>query len=140
MEVYVKEADRWIRQAEYDLKASLHCEEGGFFAASTFLAQQAAVKSLRSFLFLNNEDARETRSVADLIERAITYEEEFKKLASPCSRIDLYYKTSRFPDAIPGGIPAEVITVRDSKEAINCASEIIEIVEKNRKAFMPETM
>ena len=135
-----KEADRWLRQAEYDRKAAEWSERGEFFAPACFLAQQAAAKALRSFLFLHGEDALQSRSVADLIDRAITYDEGFKEIASSCARLDLYYKTTRFPDAIPGGIPAEVITIRDSKEAINCAAEIIELVEKGRKAYLPETL
>lgn len=140
MEVHIKEAARWLRQAEYDLKSADWSQQGGFFSSACFLAQQAAAKALRSYLFNQSEDAHETRSVADLIDRAITYDEEFKVAAVNSARMDLYYKTARFPDAIPGGIPAEVITERDSKEAINCAGVLIELVEKKRKSFIPETL
>ncbi|MFQ5465114.1 MAG: HEPN domain-containing protein [Thermodesulfobacteriota bacterium] len=141
MEIYYKEADRWLRQAEYDLKAADWNREGGFFAPACFWAQQSAAKALRSFLFINSEDARESRSVSDLLDRALTYEEEFKSIVNSSStNLDIYYKTSRFPDALPGGIPAEVITEREAKEAITKASEILSIVEKKRKGFLPETM
>jgi HEPN domain-containing protein len=138
MEQNHKEADRWFRQAEYDLQAAEWSEQGKFYAPACFLAQQSAAKSLRAFLFLHNEDARESRSVADLIDRAMTYEEGFKELVETSSRLDLYYKTSRFPDAIPGAIPAEVIQERDSKESIDCASKVLRLVEEKRKDLLPE--
>lgn len=140
MEVYFKEADRWLRQAEYDLKVAEWNLEGGFHAPACFWAQQSAAKALRSFLFLNSEDARESRSVSDLLDRVLTYEEEFKNAVSSSTNLDLYYKTARFPDALPGGIPAEVFTEREAVEAIRQASEIITIVERKRKGFLPETM
>ncbi len=140
MEVYQKESDRWLRQAEYDLRVAEWNLEGGFFAPACFWAQQSAAKALRSFLFLHSEDARESRSVSDLLDRALTYEENFKEVAGSSTKLDLFYKTSRFPDAIPGGIPAELFTKRDSTEAITQASEILAIVEKQRKGFLPESL
>ncbi|MEE8575566.1 MAG: HEPN domain-containing protein [Thermodesulfobacteriota bacterium] len=135
-----KEADRWLRQAEYDLKSADWSQQGSFFASACFLAQQAGAKALRAFLYMRKEDAHETRSVVDLLERAITYEERFKDILGQSSRLDLYYKTARFPDALPGSIPADVITERDSKEAINCSSDILSLVEETRKDYLPETL
>ena len=138
MAIYAKEADRWLRQAEYDLKASQWCQQGGFHGPACFWAQQAAAKALRAFLFINAEDTHETRSVVELLDRAMTYEEEFRSLVSGAGSLDLYYKTSRFPDAIPGGIPAEVIGVKDSQDAIRQAADILAVVEKKRKGYLPD--
>ncbi len=140
MEVLLKEADRWLRQAQYDLKVSQWNEEGGFHAPSCFWAQQSAAKALRAFLFLNKEDAMVTRSVSDLLDRAITYEEEFKKFVGSSTSLDLYYKSSRFPDALPGGIPAEVINGKDSRDAVRQATDILAVVEKARKDYLPDTL
>lgn len=140
MEIHAREADRWLRQAEADLEATKWNLEGAHHAPACFWAQQSAAKALRAFLFLHSEDARETRSVADLLDRAITYDERFKDLVAAVSRLDIYYKTARFPDALPGGIPAEVMTERDAKEALNYASNILEVVEEARKSYLPETL
>ncbi|GMR04799.1 MAG: HEPN domain-containing protein [Thermodesulfobacteriota bacterium] len=139
MEVLLKEADRWLRQAEYDLKVAEWNQQGGFHAPSCFWAQQAAAKALRGFLFLNKEDAMVTRSVADLLDRAITYEEEFKRFVGSSTSLDLYYKSSRFPDALPGGIPAEIISEKDSRDALRQATDILSVVEKARKDYLPDT-
>ncbi len=133
MDLHIKESERWLRQAEYDLKAAEWSLEGGFHGPACFQAQQSAAKSLRAFLFLMKEDAGQARSVVELLDRAITYEEGFKDFVGSSGRLDLYYKTSRFPDAIPGGIPAEVIGERDSREAIRLASDILSIAERKRK-------
>lgn len=139
MELFTKEASRWLRQAEYDLKAALWNQDGKFFAQACFCAQQAAAKSLRGFLFMSGEDAKETRSVVDLIDRAITYEEGFREFVGAGTSLDIYYKTSRFPDALPGGIPSEVISAKDSRDAIKQATDLIAIVERKRKASLPDT-
>ena len=140
MELLTRESDRWLRQAEYDLKAAEWNQQGGFHAPACFWAQQAAAKSLRAFLFMNREQTYETRSVVDLLDRAITYEEGFRDFVGTSTSLDLYYKTSRFPDAIPGGIPAEVVTAKDSRDAIRQAADIIAVVEKTRKGYLPDTL
>ncbi len=139
MELLSRESDRWLRQSEYDIKVADYNLEGGYFAVACFYAQQSAAKALRAFLFLNKEDAVLTRSVVDLLDRAITYEEDFKDLVEGCGRLDLYYKTARFPDAIPGGIPAEIISNKDAREAVRVAGDVLKIVEDKRKLHVPET-
>jgi HEPN domain-containing protein len=128
MDFFWKEAERWLRQAEYDLKAAEWCQQGGFFAPATFWAQQSAAKSLRAFLFLNKEDTRETRSVVDLLDRALVYEEGFKEFVSSSRRLDIYYKTSRFP-GLPGGIGRGGLN-KDAVEAIRRPADILEVIEK----------
>lgn len=140
MQGLAKEADRWFRQAENDLRAAEWCERGKFFAQACFWAQQSAVKTLRALLFMNKEDTKETRSVSELLERCLTYDEDFKPMVEHGSRLDIYYKTTRYPDSLPGGIPAELITARDSREAIKIATDIFKMVEEKRKAYVPEIM
>jgi len=140
MEILLKETARWLRQAEYDLKAAEWNQQGGFHATACFCAQQSAAKALRGFLFLQREDAVVTRSVADLLDRAMTYDESFKEFVGGTTSLDIYYKTSRFPDALPGGIPAEVISDKDSRDAIKQASNIVAVVEKIRKDYLPDTL
>lgn len=44
------EAERWFKQAGYDLKAARWNIEGGFHDTACFLAQPAARKALESLL------------------------------------------------------------------------------------------
>ena len=52
------EAKRWFQQAYYDLLAARWNIKGGFYDKAWFLAQQAAEKALKSFLYY--EGARRT--------------------------------------------------------------------------------
>ncbi len=140
MEILAKEADRWLRQAEYDFRAAEWTLQGKFYAPCCFWAQQAAAKALRGYLFLHKEDAIATRSVVDLLDRVMTYDEDFKVFIGRSTSLDLYYKTARFPDALPGGIPAEVISSKDAIDSVKKASDIIEMVEMQRKEYLPETL
>jgi HEPN domain-containing protein len=45
------EAERWFKQAGYDLKAARWNIEGEFHDTACFLAQQAAEKALKSLLY-----------------------------------------------------------------------------------------
>jgi len=129
MEGLAKEADRWFRQAENDLKAAEWNQQGGFYAHACFWAQQSTAKALRAFLFMNKEDAKETRSVSELLERCLTYDEDFKAVVEYGS-----------PDSLPGGIPAELLSSKDSREAIKAASDALALVEEKRKEYVPEKM
>lgn len=140
MHLLNKTADRWLRQAQSDYKGAEWNLEGQFYSIACFMAQQSAVKALRAFMFLNSEDAIESKSVVDLLDRAMTYEERFRSLVAGSARLDLYYKTSRFPDALPGGIPSEVMTERDAKEAIQEAYDVLSIVEKVKKDYVPDSL
>jgi len=49
------EAARWLKQAQYDLKAAKYNAEGQFYATACFSAQQSAEKALKAFLFRQAE-------------------------------------------------------------------------------------
>ena len=44
----IEEARRWLRQAQYDVRAAEWSLQGGFHDTACFLAQQAAEKALKS--------------------------------------------------------------------------------------------
>ncbi len=132
-----REAERWLRQAQYDLKSAEWCLEGGYHFSACFWAQQGASKALRAYLYMEGEDQVEVRSVSELLDRCIVYSEAFKAFSEKGGRLDIYYKTSRFPDSLPGGIPAEIITERDSKEALKLAFDLLRLVEARHKEHIP---
>ncbi len=135
-----REVERWLRQAQYDLKAAEWCLKGGFHFAACFWSQQGVLKALKAYLYMNREDPVEINSVTELIDRCIIYSEAFKPFAEYAGRLDIYYKTSRYPDSLPGGIPGEVIMERDSKEAIKISFDILKLVEQGHKEHLPEVI
>ncbi|MBU7010471.1 MAG: HEPN domain-containing protein [Theionarchaea archaeon] len=54
---------------------------------------------------------------------------KFKELIDYCRNLDKHYLPTRYPNAIPGGVPYEVYTEYDSKESIRQAESIVRTVE-----------
>ncbi len=124
------EAQRWLRQARYDLDLARYNATGEFHAAACFQAQQAAEKALKAFLYGREERMVLGHSVAELCDRCQSYQPEFGALKAKLARLDRFYIPTRYPNALPGGIPAEMYDQSDAKEAITWASEALEAVER----------
>lgn len=124
------EAKRWLEQARYDLDLARYNAAGGFHAAACFQAQQAAEKALKAFLYGRGERVVFGHSVAELCDRCQSYQAEFGALKAKMGRLDRFYIPTRYPNGLPGGIPAEMYDQSDAKEAITWASEAIEAVER----------
>ncbi len=110
----------WLRQAENDLQWAEHSLEGGFYAQTCFVAQQAAEKALKALSFFRGYDEIRTHSLY-LIIRAFEGAEEVGKDAQ---FLDLYYISSRYPDAFPAGAPFELITQEQAHQALEAARRI----------------
>jgi len=76
----IKEGMRWLLQAEQDLDDAKYVFRGKRFHLACFLAQQAAEKALKAFLYANGETRVFGHSVAELCRRAISYDKEFEKV------------------------------------------------------------
>lgn len=124
------EAERWLKQAEYDLRAAEHNANGAFYSVACFNAQQAAEKSLKAFLYAQGERVVLGHSAAELCRRCREYEESFADLIGLASKLDRFYVPTRYPNALPGGIPAEVYDEEDATEAIASAYKILAMVRK----------
>lgn len=129
----VDEAHRWLDQAESDLRAAEWSLEGGFAHTASFLSQQAAEKALKAFLYARG--AREVlgHSTYELVERCAAVDDSFGGLGGDCAELDRHYLASRYPNALPGGIPYLVYTREKAQEVIACARRVIEKV----KASLP---
>jgi HEPN domain-containing protein len=125
------EAERWLKQAEYDLRAAEHNADGEYYSVACFNAQQAAEKSLKAFLFAQGERVVLGHSVAELCRRCGEYEKSFADLAGLASKLDRFYIPTRYPNALPGGVPAEVYDEEDATGAIALASKVLAMVSKS---------
>ena len=122
------EGRRWLKQAEHDLEAARYNRRGGFHAVACFYAQQAAEKALKAFLFAQGEPVVIGHSVAELCQSCAGYEERFEELTGRIGKLDRFYIPTRYPDGLPGGVPAEVYGEEDASEAIALASETVGVV------------
>ncbi len=127
------EAARWLKQAEYDLQAAQYNADGGYHANACFGAQQAAEKALKAFLYGQGERQVIGHSVADLCERAAKKAKRFRKLAEQVNKLDRFYIPTRYPNGLPGGIPAETYDALDSAEALKLARLVFKTVRTHLK-------
>ena len=126
------EADRWSEQATADLNAARSmCKEGHWWAAC-FHAQQAGEKAVKAYLYGEGERLVLGHAVAQLIRDAAQYDARFLELAEAAASLDVYYIGARYPNGIPGGVPAEVFVESQARAAVEHAEMVLEFVRKMR--------
>ena len=121
----LQEGERWLSQAAADLHwAELLAREGGWHLAC-FLAQQVTEKALKAFLYAQGEEIVLGHSVERLCRAAAHYRPEFAEKARRWSLLDGYYIPTRYPNGLPGGIPADVYTQDAAASAVALAAEAV---------------
>ncbi|HHW15152.1 MAG TPA: HEPN domain-containing protein [Firmicutes bacterium] len=124
------EALRWLRQAEEDLDAARFLLSGQRYNLACFLAQQAAEKAMKGLLHALGAEDVWGHSVAELCRDAAGFSKDFETLISQGTVLDKYYIPTRYPDSLPGGIPAEAFEKEDAERAIGVAEHIISTVKQ----------
>lgn len=117
----------WRRQAEDDLRFARSAAREGFYAQCCFICLQAAEKALQAVLYARGAKAVWTHSVVRLCERL----DLDGRLREAGGRLDQYYVSGRYPDALPSGAPFEVFTRKQAEEALRLAASVL------RAARMP---
>jgi HEPN domain-containing protein len=124
----LEEGQRWLAQAEEDLKwADLLAAEGASHLAC-FHAQQVAELALKAYLYSQGEEIVLGHSVERLCAAAAGYNPEFKERAKSWSLLDGYYVAARYPNSLPDSIPARVFTRGAAVSAVGLAREAVEFV------------
>ena len=115
------EAARWLAQAESDLGfAELGLREG-FFAQACFVCQQAAEKALKALHYLGGARVVLGHSLVELLDPLVTEHAGLTDLREGAQQLDQYYIPTRYPNGLPGGVPAQVFTRRQAEEAVSLA-------------------
>jgi HEPN domain-containing protein len=128
-----REAGRWQEQAGRDIDDARYCLQGRRHNLACFLAQQAAEKSLKAFLYASGGQEPWGHSVADLCREAGDIDGDFRRLHPEVAPLDKFYIPTRYPNGLPGGIPAEAFSEEDARGAIDMAEKVIALV-RNRLA------
>jgi HEPN domain-containing protein len=123
-----EEGRRWLKQAEEDLRWARHLAREGAYHLACFLAQQVAEKALKAFLYAQGREIVLGHSVERLCREAAHYDVCFDEHASRWAILDGYYVPTRYPNSLPGSIPAEVYTREAADEAVRLAGEVVEMV------------
>ena len=126
----VEEGKRWLDQAVEDLKWAKDIAERGGYHISCFLAQQVGEKALKGFLYAMGEEIVLGHSVERLCSAAAGFDKAFAEKVKTWSILDGYYVSTRYPNGLPDGIPANVYTSRAAIEACGMAEEVVDFVRK----------
>ncbi len=134
----LREAHRWLTQARYDAEAAELNAREGFAAVACFLAQQAAEKALKAYLYAQGERLVTGHATHLLLRRCQRYDPSLEALWDTCRRLDQYYIPTRYPNGLPGGIPHEVYTVEQAREAIAGTRKVIEQITQRIPPYQEE--
>ena len=126
----VEEGQRWLDQAVEDLKWAKDIGGRGGYHISCFLAQQVGEKALKAFLYAMGEEIVLGHSVERLCSSAAGFDKEFAEKVKTWSILDGYYVSTRYPNGLPDGIPANVYTSRAAVEACVLAEEAVDFVRQ----------
>jgi HEPN domain-containing protein len=119
---------RWLSQAQHDLRAAALNRREGFPEIACFLAQQSAEKALKAFLYAQGERPVVGHATHRLVQDCAEYETAFAELLDGCRQLDQYYIPTRYPNGLPEGIPHDVYTPAQAGQAIELAQAIIQFV------------
>lgn len=126
----LEEGRRWLDQAEEDLRWTNVLAQQGANHLACFLAQQVTEKALKAFLFAQGEEIVLGNSVERLCSAAFRYNQTFDEKVKRWSLLDGYYITTRYPNSLPDGIPANVFTQDAALSAVTLAEEAVDWVRQ----------
>ncbi|RKY99128.1 MAG: DNA-binding protein [Candidatus Hydrothermota bacterium] len=123
----------WYLQACHDLNDAVFLIKGRRFNVACFLAQQAVEKAFKAFLLFKGADEVWGHSVFELCQDAVHFDKDFEKICSEVASLDKYYIPTRYPDALPGGIPSLVFGEKDATLAIEVAEKALNFIGNKLK-------
>ncbi len=121
----IEEGRRWLRQARQDLDDARYNQAGERYHLACFLSQQAAEKALKGYLYGVGAERVWGHSVAELAREAADCDPAFAELIRIGGTLDRHYIPTRYPNGLPGGIPAEAFDAQDAEKALRQAETIL---------------
>lgn len=112
----------WFLQAESDLRSVKALIATSHYSHACFNAQQASEKAMKSVAFYRGADMVKSHSLAQIIKDLNIN----GTLAAHASKLDVYYLTSRYPDALPDhSLPSESFSKEMAEEALQMAEDFV---------------
>ena len=127
------EGERWLEQARRDLDDAEFAASGARWNLTCFLSQQAAEKALKAYLYHRGAEAVWGHSVAELCHEAAAQDQDFRSLGVEAAALDQYYIPTRYPNGLPGGIPADAYTRSDGERALALCRAVIGLAGQKLK-------
>ena len=121
-----READRWLRQAEDDLRFARLGLREGFYAQVCFQCQQICEKAIKALRYGRGERIVYGHA---LVELAAPLESMFR-FREDLAILDQYYVPTRYPNGLPGGVPSEVYSRTQASAAVKVAQQVVAAVRQ----------
>jgi len=119
-------AQRWLREAEKTWQQAQRAGGQKDYNLACFLAEQSAQKSLKAVLYGDGVRFINIHSVAELLKLISQTHPEFSQLSELGVKLDQYYLTTRYPDAVPDpAIPSEIFIKDQADEALFISEKIL---------------
>jgi HEPN domain-containing protein len=119
------EARRWLAQAENDLAFAEVGVREGFFAQACFICQQAGEKALKALHYRGGARVVLGHSLAELLDDLLRDHPTLGDLRDAARQLDQFYIPTRYPNGLPGGVPADSFTRAQATQAVAAAREFI---------------
>lgn len=119
-------AANWLAQARRDLHSARILAGGERFELACFVCQQAAEKSLTACVIALAGDRPRTHDLGALVAQLARHRPDAREALAEVAALDPYYVTTRYPDAVGGGVPGEKFFAAESSLAIDRADRAIE--------------
>jgi len=114
-------------QGRRDLDAAAVLQKSGAYEWAAFLAQQAAERVLKAYLYYRGETAVVGHSIRSLVHKCGSYADAFEAVHD-AGRLDDFYAAPRFPDRFDADVPAYAITPEEAEAAVGLARTVVELV------------
>lgn len=111
----------WLAQAEDDLRWAHDTLAARRFSQACFVAQQVCEKALKALAIARGFDQIRSHSILEIAEHLGLDGE----IESAARRLDQYYITARYPDALPAGAPFQFFTEEQAREAVELAARLV---------------
>ncbi|MFO8017799.1 MAG: HEPN domain-containing protein [Promethearchaeia archaeon] len=122
-------SEDWLKQARSNLDAANHLMKAEDFSWSCFLAQQTAEKAIKA-IGEHEKIVLWGHDLVDLLDELKKKIDVPKEILNKCKILNLYYISTRYPDAFTSGAPSEKFSEEQAQGAITAAGEILKYVEK----------
>jgi len=122
----------WIEEARRELEAAKDLYNTNHNAWACFTCHQVVEKSLKGILeiFKNSIFGH---NLVNLIKNVKKFVNVPKKIEDACFILNRYYIPTRYPDAYPSGVPAEMYNDSDASQALKLAEEVYNFARRFAK-------
>lgn len=126
-----KGIQKWLVQAESDLKAARDSLEDAHYDWCCFQSQQGVEKALKAFLYERGYTSVVTHSLKELVRECKRLERAFEEVEGQAHFLDMFYIPTRYPNGLAGDMaPSEFYERGDAEKCLSCAASILSVVKR----------